>query len=181
MCCCAYSWRSLGCSSIHLVSALSQQLVPPPWGEATGWDCSQCQGGPSLPWVLLPAPGPRVPTASCSLSWQDRRSSDLCQCCGIWAAYNGFVDLHRHMLTLLGKNDSTAPMLVKMLEQNSQTLSLAMCLCWSARVGSLLCNTSERFGPIQCSVSPATLRVHTEVQRAWLLTVINSCFLLYCF
>lgn len=68
------------------------------------------------------------PTASHSLSWEDRSSSDLCQCCGMQAAYNGFMDLHRHMLTLLGKSDSTAPMLVKMLEQNSFPCHLPLLL-----------------------------------------------------
>lgn len=90
----------------------------------------QCQGGPSLPRVLLPVPGLRVtshgqpddqrqPTSNHSLSWEDMRSRDLYRCCGIWAGYNRFMDLHRYKLTALGKSSSTAPILIKMPEQKT--------------------------------------------------------------
>ena len=130
---CACSWRNLGCP-IWFLPCLDWWFLS--HGErlqgkaAPCMACRWCQGGPRLPWVLLPAPGLRVashgqphdqwqPTSNCSLSWQDKRNRDLSQCCGIRAGYNRFMDLHRYKLTALGKSSSTAPMLIKTPEQNT--------------------------------------------------------------
>lgn len=135
MCSCACGWRNLGCYGSCLVSAISWLVVPPPWEDAARQSCSMhglstVSGCPSVPWVLPPAPGLRVtshgqpddqrqPTSNHSLSWEDMRSRDLNRCCGIWAGYNRFMDLHRYKLTALGKSSNTAPILIKMPKQKT--------------------------------------------------------------